>query len=82
MKGPDGHLLGLADSYQFLQPLAHLLRGLVCKGNAEYAPWRDMFMLYKVGHAVSDDAGLAAPRSGQNKQRPLGCRNSPLLGLV
>ena len=82
MKGPDGHLLGLADPHQFLQPLAHLLRGLVRKGNAEYAPWRDLFVLHKVGHAVSDDASLAAPRSGQNKQRPISCCNSPLLGLV
>src|SRR5579875_3139114 len=65
--------MGLIGSYQTLEALAHLLSGLVGKGDSQDLPGRHLFMLYQVGDAVRDDARFAAAWPGQNQYRSL-CR--------
>ena len=52
--------------------MAHLVGGLVCKGNGENFIGGLSFV-QKVDYPSRDDAGFPGPGAGQNQDRALGC---------
>jgi hypothetical protein len=52
--------------------LLHLCCGLIGEGYGQDTLRWNPFNLNQMGYSIGDDAGLAAARPGQNKQRPLG----------
>ena len=65
-RGDPGVLGGLAR--QGVHALGHLPGRLVGEGDGQYVPRRDA-LLHQVSHPIGQHPGLAAARSGQNKQR-------------
>ena len=67
---------------QVLDPMPHLRGGLVGEGDREHVPRVDALHRQEVGDPVGDDAGLAAPRPGQDEHRALRGRDRLALRRV
>ena len=65
-----------------LEPRAHLAGRLVGERHREDAPRRHAQVRDEVRDAVSDDPRLAAPRAGEDEQRPVGVRHRAGLRFV
>ena len=70
-KGVEGGQQGLGQGAvleQAVDPLRHLRRRLVGKGDGQDGVGRNISYLDEIGDAVGDDPGLAGARPGQNQQ--------------
>jgi hypothetical protein len=77
----DPHRAGRAADEQ-LDPLAHLLRGLVGERDREDLVRARLAGPHQVGDPVGQHARLARPGAGQDQERPLAVRHRVALGLV
>ena len=67
---------------KLLDPLAHLLRGLVREGDGQDLARPRLPRAHEMGDPVGEHAGLARPRSGQDQQGAISVQDGVALGLV
>ena len=67
-RNPDGFR---PETDQFVNPLAHLLRGFVCEGDCEDVPRIHAALIHQIGNSVGDDPRFARAGAGQNQHRSL-----------
>ena len=80
-QGVEGAQQRPSRDVQGIDPLLHLAGGLVGEGDGQDVPGRDA-LLNEVGDSPRDDAGLARPGPGQDKQRAVNVRDGLSLRLV
>src|SRR6266851_2299009 len=68
VEGADGELREALGTDQAIEPLAHLLGGLVCEGHGEDRTGRHA-LADEVSDAVREDARLPRSRAGQDEER-------------
>jgi hypothetical protein len=82
VEGGDERRADTRGQQQILDAMAHLRGGLVGEGHREHVPRVDALDRQEIGDAVRDDAGLAAPRPGQDEHGPLRGRDRVSLRRV
>ena len=82
MKGLDRQPRRRHRAQQTRQPLTHLFRRLVGKGDRQHRLWRNPFRLDQMGHAHRQRARLPRPRSGYNDHRLIDHFHCDPLALV
>jgi hypothetical protein len=82
VKRRDGRRIARRSFHQALDAIAHLARRFVGEGDGENRPARHAVRGHQVGDAMGDDAGLSAPRTGQDQQRAFGVLHCLALARV
>jgi len=79
---PDSELGQALLADQAVEPLPHLLRGLVREGHRQDRARRHRQVADEVGDSVRQDAGLPGPGAGEDEERPVAmCHGGALLGI-
>jgi len=81
MEGADPQL-PVPAAQQALEPLLHLVRGLVGEGDGEDVEGGQAPLQDEVGGAVREDAGLAASCAGEDQQWAIAVQNGFALTVV